>query len=149
MPTLVKLPFFRSFFFLRNAAVRMGIYVGVFMSLIFAVWLIVANRTPLLEPVALERNIGAAALMAFFACLPILRFYRMPNELLLSGLLGWGLLALTYRILCFKFVLLEEHYSAFHIFVLGAVSYLVFATVSWIGTIIWRVHATSSSHTHH
>jgi hypothetical protein len=149
MPTLAKLPFFRSFLFLRNAAVRMGIYVGVFMSLIFAVWLIVANRTPLLEPVALERNIGAAALMAFFACLPILRFYRMPNELLLSGLLGWGLLSITYRIFCFKFVLLVEHYSAFHIFVLGAVSYLVFATVSWIGTIIWRVHATSSSHTHH
>ena len=32
-------------------------------------------------------------------------------------------------------------------FLLGAVSYLVFATVSWIGTIIWRVHATSS-HSH-
>jgi hypothetical protein len=26
---------------------------------------------------------------------------------------------------------------------------LVFATVSWIGTIVWRVHATNSSHTHH
>jgi hypothetical protein len=73
----------------------------------------------------------------------------LPKELLISGLLAWTLLALTYQVLCFKFVQLEEYYSAFHIFVLGAVSYLVFATVSWIGTIIWRVHATTSSHTHH
>jgi hypothetical protein len=149
MPALANLPFFRSFFFLKDAAIRMGIYVGVSMSIIFSVWLIVANRMSLLDPLALERNIGAAALMGFFACLPILRFYRFPNDLLLSGVLGWTLLALTYRMFCFKFTLLEEYYSAFHIFVLGAICYLVFATVSWIGTIIWRVHATSSSHTQH
>jgi len=149
MPALTRLPFFRWFFFPKDAAIRTGIYLGVCMSIIFAVWLLVANRAPLLEPLALERNIGAAALLGCFACIPLLRFYRLPNDLLLSGLLGWSLLTLTYRIFCFKFVLLEEYYSAFHIFVLGAVSYLVFATVSWIGTIIWRVHATSGSHTQH
>lgn len=149
MPAFLRLPFFRWFFFLKDAAIRLGIYVGVCMSIIFSVWLLVANRAPLLEPLALERNIGAAALLGVFACLPVLRFYRLPNDLLLSGFLGWSILTLTYRIFCFKFVLLEEYYSAFHIFVLGVVSYLVFATVSWIGTIIWRVHATSGSHTPH
>jgi hypothetical protein len=144
MPVLANLPFFRSFLFLKDAAIRMGIYIGVSMAFIFSVWLIVANRMPYLDPLALERNIGAAALLGFFACLPLLRFYRLPHDLLLSGVLGWSLLTLTYRFFCFKFVLLEQYYSAFHIFVLGAVSYLVFATVSWIGTIIWRVHATSS-----
>jgi exosortase/archaeosortase len=97
----------------------------------------------------MERNILGAALLALFASVPVIRFFRSPSELLLSGLLGWGLFALTYRIFCFKFVLLEEYYSTFHVFVLGAVSYFVFATISWIGTIVWRVYATNSSHTHH
>lgn len=133
----------------KNAAVRTGMYVGLSQSLVFAAWLIIANRVPFLEPLALERNIIGAALIASLACFPVLRFYRTPRDLLLSGLLSWSLLALTYGLFCIKFVLLEEYYSAFHIFVLGAISYFVFATVSWIGTIIWRVHATSSSHTHH
>jgi hypothetical protein len=149
MPAITKFPGYRWFGFLRNAAVRTGIYAGVSLSLIFTAWLLIANRAPLLEPLAMERNIGGAALLILFACFPLLRFYRSPSELLVSGLLAWSLLALNYKILCYKFVLLEQSYSAFHVFVLGAVSYFVFATVSWIGTIIWRVHASSSSHTHH
>jgi hypothetical protein len=148
MPDTVKFLGFRWFGFLKDAAIRTGVYSGVFLSLIFAAWIIVANRAPFLEPLAMERNIIAAALLALFACVPVIRFLRSPSELLLSGLLGWSLFTLTYRIFCFKFVLLEEYYSAFHVFVLGAVSYFVFATVSWIGTIVWRVYATSS-HTHH
>ena len=149
MPDEAKFPGFRWFGFLRDVALRTGSYTGVSLSLIFVAWLLIANRVPFLESLAMERNICAAALLALFACVPLIRFYRLPKELLISGLLAWTLLALTYQILCFKFVQLEEYYSAFHIFVLGAVSYLVFATVSWIGTIVWRVHATTSSHTHH
>lgn len=133
---------------MRDVATRTGVYAGLFLSLVFATWLLIANRVPFLEPIAMERNIIASAFLAVLACVPLFRFYRSPLQLLLSGLLAWGLLTLTYRIFCFKFVLLEEYYSAFHVFVLGALSYLIFATISWIGTIIWRVHATSS-HTHH
>ncbi|MGB7437036.1 MAG: hypothetical protein WBR26_12885 [Candidatus Acidiferrum sp.] len=148
MQLIGKFPGFRWFGFLRDIAIRTGVYTGVSLSLIFGAWLLIANRAPFLAPVAMERNIIAAALLALFACVPIIRFYRLPNELLMSGLLAWSLLTLTYRIFCFKFGMLEEYYSAFHVFVLGAISYLVFATISWIGTIIWRVHATSS-HIHH
>lgn len=133
---------------MRDVATRTGVYAGLFLSLVFATWLLIANRVPFLEPIAMERNIIASAFLAVLACVPLFRFYRSPLQLLLSGLLAWGLLTLTYRIFCFRFVLLEEYYSAFHVFVLGALSYLIFATISWIGTIIWRVHATSS-HTHH
>jgi len=149
MPVEAKLPGIGWFSFLKNVAVRTGIYAGVSLSLIFTAWIIVANRVPFLEPVATQRNIVAAALIFFFAAVPLMRFYRSPAELLVSALLAWGLLTLTYRILCLKFVLLEQHYSAFHVFVLGAVSYLLFATLSWIGTIIWRVHAADNSHSHH
>lgn len=134
---------------MRDVATRTGVYAGVSLSIVFAAWILIANRVPFLQPIAMERNIIASALLGVLACIPLFRFYRSPAQLLVSGLLAWSLLTLTYRIFCFKFVLLEEYYSAFHVFVLGAVSYLIFATVSWIGTIIWRVHATDSSHTHH
>jgi len=148
MQVLSSFPGFRWFHFLKDPAARVGVYAGISLSVIFGAWLLIANRVLFLVPVAMERNIIAAALLGLFACIPLMRFYRSPNDLLLSGLLAWTLLTFTYWIFSFKFVLLEEYYSAFHVFVLGAVSYLIFATISWIGTIIWRVHATSSHSQH-
>lgn len=149
MPDLGKLPGYRFLGFLKDVAVRTGIYSGISLSIIFTAWLLIANRVPFLEPFAMERNIAGAALLIFFACIPLMRFYRSPAELLISGLLGWSLLTVSYRLFGLVFVLLEENYSAFHVFVLGAVSYLLFATVSWIGTIVWRVRSTHHSHTNH
>jgi hypothetical protein len=135
--------------FLRNVPVRVGIYTGICLSLVFAMWLVLANRVPLLERLALERNIIAVVGLVFFASLPILRFYRSPGDLMVSGLLAWTLLSITYRLLCMVFVLLNERYSGFHVFVLGAVTYLIFATLSWIGMIIWKVRSADISHPHH
>ena len=149
MPDTMKLPGYRWFQFLQNISIRMGIYTGVGLSIVFSVWVIVANRMPVLEPFALGRNIGAVATLCFFASLPTLRFFRSPGDMLVSGLLGWAMLSLTYRILCMVFVLLQERYSAFHVFVLGAVIYLICATLSWIGTIIWKARMADSTHTHH
>ena len=148
MPVIAKLPGYSSLGFLKNVAVRTGIYAGLSLSVIFTAWILIANRMPLLEPFAVARNIAAGALLIFFACIPIMRFYGSPPELLISAMIAWGLLTLTYIILSLQFVLLGQYYSPFHVFVLGAVSYLIFATVSWIGTIIWRVRAARSSHTH-
>jgi hypothetical protein len=149
MDTAVKLPGIHWLGFMKDVGIRVGVYAGLSLSLVFTAWLLIANRVAFLEPLAMERNIIAAALLTLLACIPLMRFLRSPGDLLVSGLVSWSMLALTYRILCFKFVLLDEYYSAFHIFVLGAISYLVFATVSWIGTIIWRVHAARSSHIQH
>lgn len=149
MPESVHLPGYRWLMFLRNVPVRMGIYTGICLSLVFAMWLVLANRAPLLERLALERNIIAVVGLAFFASLPILRFYRSPGDLMVSGLLAWTLLSITYRMLCMVFVLLDEKYSAFHVFVLGAVVYLIFATLSWIGMMIWKVRSADISPPHH
>jgi hypothetical protein len=135
--------------FLRNVPVRVGIYTGICLSIVFLLWVVLANRVPLLEPLAMWRNIAAVVILVFFATLPMLRFYRSPGELMVSGLVAWMLLSITYRVLCMVFVLLDEKYSAFHVFVLGAVVYLLGATISWIGTIIWRVRASDISHPHH
>jgi hypothetical protein len=149
MPAAAKASVEHRLEFLRDSAVRIGIHAGVGLSLIFIAWIVVANRLPRLETIATERNIVTAALLAFFSALPVIRFVRSPAELLVSGLLAWGIFTVTYRVLCSIFVLLQENYSAFHVFVLGAISYLVFATLSWIGTIVWRVRATNSSHQAH
>jgi hypothetical protein len=143
MPVLSKLPGYRWFRFLKNPSLRTGIYSGLFLSLIFSGWILIANRAPFLEPFAMERNVAATVLMAFFASLPVMRFYRSPEELLVSGLLSWSLLTLTYQIFGLLFVLLEQYYGVLQVFVLGAVSYLIFATLSWIGRIIWRVRAST------
>jgi len=134
--------------FLRNVPVRVGIYTGICLSLVFLLWLVLANRVPLLEPLAMWRNIAAVVILVFFATLPMLRFYRSPGELMVSGLVAWMLLSITYRVLCMVFVFLDEKYSAFHVFVLGAVVYLVGATLSWIGMMIWRVRTADISHPH-
>jgi di/tricarboxylate transporter len=134
---------------LGGAAIRTGVYVGLSISFVFTAWLVVANRVPFLQPFATPRNLIAASLLACFGCTPLLRFLRSPAEMLLSSMLAWGIFTLTYGLLCLKFVLLDQYYSTFQVFVLGAVIYLLFATLSWIGTIIWRVRATHSSHPRH
>jgi hypothetical protein len=149
MPESVHLPGYRWLMFLRNVPVRVGIYTGICLSLIFTMWLLLANRVPVLERFGPELKAVAGVFLVLLACLPVLRFYRSPGDLLVSGLLAWTLLSITYRMLCMVFVLLDARYSAFHVFVLGAVVYLVGATLSWIGTMIWRVRAEDMSHPHH
>ena len=135
-----------GFSILRSAPVGAGTYAGVCLSSIFVLWVLVANRVPQLEIFARERNIAAVALLVFFASVPVMRFYRSPLNLLASGMLGWSLLTLTYLLLCLKFVELGHNYSGFHVFMLGAVTYFIFATLSWVGTIIWKVRANDISH---
>ena len=131
---------------LRNRAVRTGIYTGVFLSVCFTLWVLVANRVPFLEPLAFARNTIAAGVLVLIACLPVMRFYRVPGEMLGSALIGWSLLTLTFRLLCIKFVLLDDIYSVFQIFMMGSIVYLIVATLAWIGTIIRRARASHISH---
>jgi hypothetical protein len=149
MPVTVKLSGDRSPGLLKNVAVRTGIYAGLALAFIFTAWMLIANRGFFPARFAMDLNIATAALIIFFASLPLMRFYPSPAKLLASGLLAWGVLALTYRVLGFVSGLFEENYSASQVFALGAVIYLIFATLSWIGTIIWRVRARHASHTHY
>jgi uncharacterized membrane protein YvlD (DUF360 family) len=133
----------------RNTGVRTGAYTGVALALAFSVWLYVANRVPSLESVALQRNVISATVLGVIAALPVLRFLRAPGNLLVSGLIAWGILTITYRGLCMHFRELALRYSAPQLFALGAVIYMIVATVSWIGTCIWRARESHISHSNH
>jgi hypothetical protein len=147
MPANFSPPGYRWFDFLRHTPARVGLYTGVWLSLVFTAWVVIANRMPFLEPLAQQRNAIATLLLALIAAMPVLRFLRAAGDLLISGLLAWSVLTLAYRVLSLKFILLQYYYSTFHVFVLGTVVYLLFATLSWIGMIVWRARATQGTHT--
>jgi uncharacterized membrane protein YvlD (DUF360 family) len=129
----------------KNAAIRTGVYSGIGSSMVLVTWLVVANRAPSLEPFALERNLAAAVVLSLFAAVPVIRFLRLPGPLLAAGLIAWSITALTYRLLEVYFGGLAARYSAVHLFTLGIIIYMIFATLSWIGTCISRARESNVS----
>jgi hypothetical protein len=142
------LPGYSRLHFFKNAAVRTGVYAGIGLSLVLTSWVFVANRFPALEIFAKERNLAAIVALALFGAIPVLRFLRLPGPLLAAGLVAWSVLSFAYRILCAFFWGLADRFSAVHVFMLGAVIYMLIATVSWIGTCIWRARESDPAHSH-
>ncbi len=149
MSVRAHLPAYESYHVLQNASVRTGVYVGVVLSIVFSAWVIVANRVPFFDRFALIRNLAAVTLLGLIALVPILRFWRLPGNLLASSLISWLIFSLSYRVLCMDFRALAGRFSAVQIFVLGAVSYMLVVTLSWIWTIIRRARASDVSHPNH
>jgi hypothetical protein len=143
------LPGYRWTRVFRNAATRTGVYAGVGLSLALTAWLFAANRFPAFENLALERNVVAAAAFGLIALVPVLRFVRWPGNLLASSLVAWSILTLTYRALCVYFRALADRYSAPQILILGSLIYMILATLSWIGTCIWRARESHVSEENH
>lgn len=146
MSVRANLPGYRRLQFLRNAAIRTGVYTGVCLSLVFAVWLVIANKVPLLERFALERNIAAAAVLGFLATVPVLRFFRMPGPLLAPSMIAWIFFSLVYRALCIFFSRLSDWRSPLYVFMAGAVVYMILTTLSWIVSICRRAREDDVSH---
>jgi hypothetical protein len=70
---------------------------------------------------------------------------RQPGRLLVSSLIAWSILTFAYRALCMHFNALANRCSAVQIFTLGAIVCMILATLSWIGTCIWRVRESYMS----
>lgn len=149
MQLRTNLPGSRRLEFLHNAAIRTGVYTGVCLSLVFVTWLVIANHVPLLERFALERNIAAAAVLGFLAVVPVLRFFRVPGNLLASSMIAWLIFSVVYRTLCLIYAGLSNWHSTFQVFMEGAVVYMIFTTLSWIAAIIRRARAAEVSHPKH
>jgi hypothetical protein len=130
---------------LRDSGVRTGVCTGVGLAVTLVTWVYVANRVAALERVALQRNIIAAAVFGVFFLVPVVRFMWRPGRLLVSSLIAWGILTFTYRGLSMFFGALGERYSAVQVFTLGAIVCMMLATLSWIGTCIWRVRESYMS----
>jgi cytochrome bd-type quinol oxidase subunit 2 len=146
MPLSSNLPGYRRLQFLRNSAVRTGIYTGVCLALVFSVWLVIANQVPFLERFYWERDIAAAAVLCFLATVPVVRFFRMPGNLVASSMTALMIFSLCYSVLCMIYHRLSDRLSPLQVLVTGTVVYMIFTTLSWIGTIIRKVRAAHLSH---
>jgi len=128
-----RLPGSAWFLWLRNLPLRVGVLTGMYLSLVFVVWLIVANRVPFLEDFALLRNWGAMAVFGTVMLVPMGAFLRYPHHLFGSGLAAWLLFSLVYHVMSFFFRNLHNSLRpTFHVFVLGAVVYGLVAVAAWV-----------------
>src|SRR5579863_10332459 len=125
MTVRAYLPAYELFHPFRNSSVRTGLYVGIVLSFALGGWVIVANRVPVLDRFALARNLAAVVVLGLIALIPVLRFWRLPGNLLASSLIAWAIFSFFYRVLCIYFALLAERFSAVQIFMLGAVLYML------------------------
>lgn len=132
MATRHHLPGMRWFVWLRNAALRIGILTGIYLSCVFVAWLLVANHVPRLEPFAGLRNLTAGAILILLLAIPVLRFRNEPAKMFVSGLTAWMVLTLAYLVAEMRATLLESRLGALHMFVLGAVSYGFIAVFRWV-----------------
>jgi hypothetical protein len=132
MAARFQLPGMRWFLWLRIASLRTGILTGIYLSCVFVAWLDVANRVAELEPYAELRNLVAGAILIMVLGIPVLRFRNHPGKLFVSGLTAWALLTIAYVAAEIHFTLLESRMGAFHVFVLGAVSYGFVAVLDWV-----------------
>jgi hypothetical protein len=117
---------------MRIAPLRIGILTGIYISTIFIAWLLVANRFPSLESYAETRNLAGGAALVTLLAIPALRFRSQPGKLFVAGLTAWTVLTLTYLAAELHFTLLESRMGAFHVFILGAVSYGFVAVLDWV-----------------
>jgi hypothetical protein len=131
-----------------HAAFRIGVYVGIALSVVLTTWIIVANRVPFLEPFDRERNLAATTLIGLFALIPIMRYMSAPRSLLASGLVAWAILSFVYRLLCIPFPGLSGIRTPTQVLMLGALFYLISATVAWMIALVWRVRQSQPPHSH-
>jgi hypothetical protein len=127
-----QIPGMRWFRWLRSASLRIGVLTGVYLSCVLVSWLFVANRVRELESFAGIRNLTAGAAAVLLTLIPVLRFRREPVKMFVSGVAAWTLLTLTYVSMEMYFSLLESRMGAFHIFMLGGVSYGFVAVFHWV-----------------
>lgn len=122
----------RWLLWLRIPSLRTGVRTGIYLSCVFVTWLEVANRVKELERYAELRNLVGGAALILVLSIPVLRFRNHPGKLMAAGLTAWTLLSITYVAAETHFTLLESRMGAFHVFVLGAVSYGLAAVLDWV-----------------
>jgi hypothetical protein len=145
MTFAAHLPGYRIYDALKDSAFRIGVYIGLCLFGVFGVWVVMANKFPVFERVALGRNVLAVAVVGLFAAVPIVRFRKRPGSLLGAGLIAWTVFSFLYRLSCLYFTGLALWHSAWQVLVAGVLLYLIAATLTWIVGLILRVRASHSA----
>lgn len=123
---------------LKNHPLRIGVLSGFYLTAVMAAGLLVANRMPDLEGLALIRNATCALLFFLVAMLPICVFLRSPWQMFVASITGWLTFSLAYSVAGRILVNLHTRLgvSAFHVLLLGAGAYAVVAVGSWVASML-------------
>ncbi len=132
------LPGSRWFRWIHNITLRVGIIVGVHLTVVMVAAILVANRMPYLEPVADLRNWIARGAFLFFMLIPMAWFVRSPVKMLASGICAWAIFCASYAMMGLFFTNLHLRLgkSPFQVLILGAMTYGVAAAASWVAGMV-------------
>jgi hypothetical protein len=120
-----------------RAALKTGIVTGTLLSATMAGSLFAANRIPVLEAHALERNIACCGLFVICMLIPVCRFLNRPLELFGSAMLGWGIFVICYDLAGMYFTsLFQVLRTPLNALLEGAVVYGVVAVGVWVAMMI-------------
>lgn len=114
----------------------LGMVVGAALSGVAVAWLLIANRLPSLDPLAMLRNLAAGALVIGLMLVPACRFRRHPSHLFACGITAWSILTLVYAILQIPFPRLGIRMGTFHFFILGAVLVGLASALLWVTQLV-------------
>jgi len=116
---------------------KAGLMLGAAVSGVVIAWLLIANRVPGLERIALFRNLAAGMLVILLMLVAVYRFRRHPSHLFGCTFTSWVILTAVYAILQIPFPRLGMRMGTFHFFMLGAVVLGLASSLVWVIHLVW------------
>ena len=116
---------------------KAGLMLGAAVSGVVIGWLLIANRVPGLERIALFRNLAAGMLVILLMLVAVYRFRRHPSHLFGCTFTSWVILTAVYAILQIPFPRLGMRMGTFHFFMLGAVVLGLASSLVWVIHLVW------------
>jgi len=116
---------------------KAGLMLGAAVSGVVIAWLLIANRVPGLERIALFRNLAAGMLVILLMLVAVYRFRRRPSHLFGCTFTSWVILTAVYAILQIPFPRLGMRMGTFHFFMLGAVVLGLASSLVWVIHLVW------------
>ena len=127
-----------------SPALWTGVYLGAVLNIVMIASLVAANRFPILESYALERNAASYGLFVLLLLIPVIRFSRQPAQMFAAGFVGWVLFIAGYRLAGFYFRnLFEVLRTPMEALMEGCVLYGVAAVTFWVAGMIFHVRRLS------
>jgi hypothetical protein len=116
-----------------GSAIRTGIYGGALLIVAMLGALVAANRMPVIEKYAFERNAASYTLFVLLMLVPVVRFLTRPLQMFGAAMVGWVMFVAAYDLTGFYFRdLFQVLRTPFQALVEGAVVYGIFAVGSWV-----------------
>jgi len=116
-----------------GSAIRTGVYGGALLIIAMLGALVSANRIPVLEKYAFERNAACYTLFVLLMLVPVVRFLTRPLKMFGAAMVGWVMFVAAYDLTAFYFRnLFQVLRTPFQALIEGTVLYGIFAVGSWV-----------------